>query len=144
MNLFRATFAGFVATLILSLLMLIKGMMGIMPELNVIAMLATMMGTGPAVGWAAHFMIGALVWGTAFALLYGMLPGSSPWQKGIVFGIAAWLLMMVGVMPLANAGLFGLKLGLMAPVVTLMLHVLFGAILGLLYGHPESEQHAVA
>lgn len=144
MNLSRAVFAGFVATLALSLLMLIKGMMGLMPELNVIAMLATMMGTGPAIGWAAHFMIGALVWGIAFALLYGILPGSSPWQKGVVFGVAAWLLMMVGIMSLAGAGLFGLKLGLMAPVMTLVLHVIFGAILGALYGRPATARIAAA
>ena len=36
--------AGFVATVVLSLMMVAKGMMGVMPELDVIAMLSAMMG----------------------------------------------------------------------------------------------------
>jgi hypothetical protein len=34
------------------------------------------------------------------------------------------------VMPMAGAWLFGMAMGLMAPVMTLVLHVIFGAVLG--------------
>jgi len=37
------------------------------------------------------------------------------------------------VMPMAGAGMFGLKLGMMAPVMTMMLHAIFGAVLGGVY-----------
>jgi hypothetical protein len=47
--------------------------------------------------------------------------------------VAAWLGMMIIVMPMAGAGLFGMNLGIMAPVMTLVLHVVFGAVLGAVY-----------
>lgn len=59
--------AGLAATAVLSIIMIMKGMMGLMPELNVIGILA---------------------------------------------------------------GMFGMKLGMMAPIMTLMLHAVFGAVLG--------------
>lgn len=125
--------AGFAATVVLSVMMIAKGMMGIMPELDVIAMLSAMMGAPAVMGWIGHFMIGTLAWGIGFALLYDMIPGSSAVAKGVVFGIAAWLGMMVMVMPMAGAGLFGMAMGIMAPMMTLVLHVIFGAVLGAVY-----------
>lgn len=134
-NIFKGLIAGFVATLVLSGLMVMKSMMGLMPELDVVAMLTHMMGaTSPLAGWAAHFMIGAIVWGGSFAFLNSSIPGGGQLAKGVVFGVGAWLLMMVMVMPMAGAGLFGMSFGMMAPVMTLMLHVIFGAVLGAVYG----------
>ncbi|MFN4128966.1 MAG: DUF6789 family protein, partial [Paracoccaceae bacterium] len=67
--------AGFVATVVLSAMMVAKTMMGIMPELDVIAMLSAMMGAPALMGWIGHFMIGTIAWGGGFALLYGVIPG---------------------------------------------------------------------
>ncbi len=125
--------AGFAATVVLSAMMAAKAMMGIMPELDVIAMLGAMMGAPAVMGWIGHFMIGTLAWGIGFAVLYGLIPGGSAMAKGVVFGVAAWLGMMVMVMPMAGAGLFGMAMGIMAPLMTLVLHVIFGAVLGLVY-----------
>lgn len=136
----RAMTAGFVATVVLSALMLMKSMMGVMPELDLPNMLAgmahNMMGlpANPAVGWVIHFMIGAVVWGIGFALLYKVLPGAGLVAKGLVFGALAWVLMMLIPMPLAGAGLFAMKLGMMAPVMTLVLHLIWGAVLGATFG----------
>lgn len=79
-------------------------------------------------------MIGAIVWGGLFAWLDPHLPGNSHWLKGVTFGVGAWLLMMIAIMPMAGAGLFGMNFGMMAPAMTLMLHVIFGAVLGGVYG----------
>lgn len=125
--------AGFSATVVLSAMMVGKSMMGVMPELDVIHMLSGMMGAPAVVGWLAHFMIGTLAWGGGFAVLYGLIPGSGAVMKGILFGIAAWLGMMVMVMPIAGAGLFGMAFGVMAPMMTLVLHIVFGAVLGAVY-----------
>jgi len=133
-NIGKAVLAGFFATVVLSLLMIAKAMMGLMPGLNVIKMLGSITGGGPVVGWLTHFGIGTIAWGAGFALSYDIIPGSAPWQKGIVFASGAWVLMMLIVMPLAGAGLFGLRLGLMAAVMTLVLHIIFGAVLGAGYG----------
>ena len=122
--------AGLAATVVLSMIMLMKGMMGLMPELNVIGMLAGMMKSSATIAWVAHFMIGTIIWGVLFAVVHEKLPGNSSLIKGIVFGIGAWLLMMIAVMPMAGAGMFGMKLGMMAPIMTMMLHAVFGAVLG--------------
>ncbi len=57
--------------------------------------------------------------------------------KGMVAGFAATVvlsvLMVLMVMPMAGAGLFGLHLGIGVPVVTLMLHWVFGIVLGIVY-----------
>jgi len=42
--------------------------------------------------------------------------------------------MMVAMMPMAGAGFFGMQLGIMAPVLTLVMHIVFGAVLGGVYG----------
>lgn len=132
--------AGFIATIVLSALMIAKGMMGLMPNLNAIKMLTVMahhfMGTPitPVVGWGLHFIIGSLVWGILFGLLFTRIPGKSPAVKGLIFATGAWLLMMVAVMPVAGAGLFGLHLGMGAPIATLVLHWVFGAVLGAVFG----------
>jgi hypothetical protein len=134
-NTVKGIIAGLVATIVLSGLMLTKEMMGLMPQLDVIRMLTTMMGvSSPVAGWITHFAIGTIAWGGLFAILEANLPGDSYWQRGIVFGIGAWVLMMVAVMPMAGAGMFGLGLGVMAPVMTFMLHAIFGAVLGGVYG----------
>ncbi|MBI5011273.1 MAG: hypothetical protein HZC06_00110 [Methylocystis sp.] len=44
---------------------------------------------------------------------------------------------------MAGAGLFGINFGAMAPFMTLMLHIIFGAVLGGAYGleRPEAASH---
>ncbi len=133
-NSIQGLIAGFAGTLALSMLMFMKGMMGVMPNLDVIGMLSTMMNGTAVLGWMGHFLIGTVVWGLGFALLHDRLPGRSSVQKGVVFGTAAWVLMMLVVMPMAGAGVMGLGLGLMAPIMTFMLHAVFGAVLGFVFG----------
>jgi len=140
MNIGKSIISGFIATVVLSVLMLMKMKMGLMPELNAIKMMTMMahdmMGTPaePVVGWVMHFMIGTIAWGVLFALIGKSLPGSSNIIKGMLFGVLAWVLMMVMVMPMAGAGLFGLNMGMMAPIMTLILHLIYGAVLGGTYG----------
>lgn len=143
-NIGRGIAAGLAATAALSMIMIAKGMMGLMPQLDVIAMLSSMMKTAPVVGWIMHFMIGMLAWGLGFVAFYRFLPGSSDLSKGISFGIVAWVMMMLAIMPMAGAGLFGLKMGMTAPIMTLMLHVIFGAVLGFTYSKLGNGQSTVA
>lgn len=147
-NIGRGIVAGLLATIALSILMVLKAAMGMMPAMNAIKMLTTMsngiLGTpsSPLVGWVIHFLIGAVLWGILFALVHDYLPGSSV-ARGLVFGTAAWLLMMILVMPMAGAGLFGLGIGIGAPVATLVLHWVYGGVLGYAYAwlqHGVSER----
>ena len=132
-NIVKGLVAGLVATIVLSMLMVTKGMMGLMPELDMIAMLSSMMSAPPIVGWIAHLMIGTAIWGGLFAFFYDKLLGENGMLKGLFLGGAAWLLMMIAIMPIAGAGLFGMNLGVMAPMMTLMLHLIFGLVLGLVF-----------
>lgn len=144
-NASRGMLAGFAATLVLSAIMVMKSMMGLMPQLDVSAMLSNMMGSTGTGGWIAHFLIGTVLFGIAFAILFHRIPGDSAVLKGIVFASGAWLIMMIAIMPMAGAGVFGMALGIMAPAMTFMLHVIYGAVLGFTYSHlfvPSAQLHA--
>ncbi len=104
-----------------------------MPDLNVARMLGGMMGAGPGMGWIAHFAIGTIAWGGLFALLHDKLPGGSRGVQGLTFGAGAWIQMMVAGVPMEGKGLFGMALGIMAPVMTLVLRLIFGGVLGWSY-----------
>ena len=138
-NIIRGMLAGLAATIVLTLLMMLKGAMGVMPQLDPVHMMADMvaqnMGIAKnvAIGWVMHFAIGTIAWGGAFAVLNTKLPSDSQVIKGIVLGTGAWLLMMIGPMPMSGSGLFGLNIGPMAPVMTLVFHIVFGAVLGATY-----------
>ncbi|MDA8870327.1 hypothetical protein N9H93_02970 [Rhizobiaceae bacterium] len=125
--------AGFVGTVVISVFMLLKSMMGLVPELDPIGMLAAMFGGPMALGWLMHFVIGTVAWGGGFALIYNLLPSNSSIAKGVILAIGAWLIMMLAVMPMAGKGLFGLEIGIAAPIMTLMLHVIFGVVMGLVF-----------
>ncbi len=132
-NWLKGMVAGFAATVVLSALMLVKAMMGVMPELNPVKMISDMLGATPAIGWVMHFMIGTVLWGTLFTGLSQRLPFEGRLLNGILFAIGAWLVMMIVMMPMVGAGFFGSHLGMMAPVMTLMLHVVYGLVLGGIY-----------
>lgn len=137
----RGLLAGFVATIVLSACMLAKMFLGIPPPMNVVHLLASLghhiFGTPatPLLGWGAHFAIGTVLWGLLFTALYRFLPGS-PMLRGVLFATAAWLLMMVILMPLAGKGLFAASAGPGIAIATLILHWIYGAILGATLGTP--------
>ena len=132
--------AGLVATAVVSVLMLINARVGVVTQPDTIQVLAELSGTyiglGPssAAGWTLHVLIGTLLWGSLFALLADVLPFRSYWLKGLIFGVLAWLLMMLVIMPMGGAGWFALEAGIGAAVTQLVLHLAYGLALGLVYG----------
>ena len=87
----------------------------------------------PVAGLLFHFFVGTLLWGGAFGFVHDYLFGPS-WLRGVVFASAAALIVMFGIAPLTGAGFLCLKLGLFAPVVVVLFHLTYGAILGGIYG----------
>lgn len=125
--------AGLAATAVLSMAMIMKSIIGIMPQFNVISDWVAVLSTfglpaSAPLGWVAHILLGA-VFGVIFSQVRPMIPASDV-VAGIAFGVLAWLGMMIFFMPLAGNDIFGMAIGVMVPVMTLMLHVLFGAVLG--------------
>ena len=141
----KGLLAGLVATIVLSAMMVAKGMMGVMPELDIAKMIAGMMGSpdSPTTGWIVHFMIGIVGYGAAITLLDERLPGNSRVWHGVMIATLGWLGMMLTLMPMAGAGLFAMKMGPMAPMMTLVLHLIFGAVLGWVYGRQIGQMSAV-
>ena len=137
LNVGKALLAGLAGTAAMTMLMLMAPRMG-MPPMNIGAMLGSVMGGNVALGWAAHFMIGtALAVGYA-ALFASRLPGP-PAVRGAIFSLIPWLMAQLIVMPMMGLGLFSGSV--LAAGGSLMGHLLYGALLGLLYGS-EPAVHA--
>jgi Family of unknown function (DUF6789) len=133
-NSMKGMLAGLVATLVLSGLLLLKSTMNLVPELNLIRLLVNLGSISTVQAWMDHFIIGVVVWGLLFGAYDSLASRPAHWLKGIIFGVFAWLIMMVAFMPLAKVGFFGSRIGPMAGVVTLIYHLVYGAVLGTTYG----------
>lgn len=138
-NLGKGFAAGFIASAVLAAVMLFQKAASIMPELDVIGLQSQFMveffGTPytPMMGWSLHFLVGTLVWGGAFGAANHLIPGETEMGKGLVLGLFAWLVSMLGYMPLMGAGLFGQEIAAVVPLMSLVMHSLFGVVLGIIY-----------
>jgi hypothetical protein len=126
--------SGFIATFVISLLMVAQARTGIAPDFNLIALLmqAAKIPESVSIAWTAHVAIGTVLWGTGFAMLSPHLPGPH-WLRGLTFGLLAWVAMMVLFLPAADKPIFAQGLGPTIPVASLGLHLVFGLVLGETY-----------
>jgi hypothetical protein len=134
MNAKRAIIAGLAGTAAMTAVMLMAPLMGL-PPMNVGAMLGSVMSGVVALGWAAHVMIGvalAVIYGAVFA---ARLPGP-PAVRGMIYGVAPWLLAQVAVMPMMGAGLFSGSA--LVAGASLMGHLVFGGVVGAVYGNQDA------
>jgi hypothetical protein len=133
-NSLRGMIAGFVATLVLTVVIIIKNNMGLWPQLSLIQLLVNLGSITPVQAWMDHFIIGVVVWGLLFGAFDAMWENRIYWLKGLIFGLFAWVVMMILFMPLAKVGFFGVKVGASAIYVTLFYHLVYGLVLGVTYG----------
>nr|WP_240920904.1 DUF6789 family protein [Pseudoalteromonas sp. Z9A5] len=79
----KGIIAGFIGTLVLTGLMMMKKYVGIMPSLDPVQMITNMVAektgtqTNMMVGWVLHFVIGSVAWGVAFSVINDLLPSNS-------------------------------------------------------------------
>ena len=141
--------AGFVATAVMTALMYAAPMMG-MPKMDIATMLGAMFLASPAsafwLGIMIHFMMGTLLFPAIYR--FTLQPGSgSGTGRGVLLGVILWAAANLMVMPMMGAihpmvksgmmpapGFLMLNLGLMAPIGSLIGHLLYGALLGKLAG----------
>ena len=143
-NLSRAVGAGIAGTIVMTLFAMMAPVMG-MPEMNIPRMLADFMSFPVVVGWLAHFMIGT-VFAVAYAyILVSKLPGH-PVVKGILFGLIPWFMAQIAVNPMMGAGVFALNTPapLMMVMGSLVGHVVYGAVVGFVYGSTPNPITATA
>lgn len=80
-------------------------------------------------------LLSGIFWAVLFAAYFDpRLPGNS-WQRGALFGLIPWAVSLLIFLPAAGAGILGLALGAgPLPILgNLILHLVYGATLGLLY-----------
>ena len=137
----RAVVAGLVGTAVMTMLMLAAPMMG-MPPMPIGEMLGQFLRIGTAAGWAMHVMIGLVLAGIYAALLAGRLPGA-PALRGAIFGFAVFLVAQVVVTPMMGGGVFsGGNLAMIGG--SLMGHLVYGGIVGAIYGAVPRAQQSLA
>lgn len=148
-NLGRAIAAGLVGTLVMTAIMMMAPLMG-MPKMDIAAMLGSMLSSAPPapgssvwiIGLVMHFMIGTVVLPIGYAIVNGYLPTSSPLARGVVYGTLVYLMAQAVVMPMMGAGVFSQNLpqGTMMTMGSLLGHLIYGAVLGSIYGQQGSER----
>jgi hypothetical protein len=136
----RGLAAGLVATVALAIVLVLKQAIGLMPQLDLVSILARALGfQSLAAGWTAHFVVGVLFWGPLFVWADRKM-FFAHWVNGLLFASVVWLGVMLVIMPLAGEGAFGLGLGIATPTLTLFLHWLYGIVLGSTYGAMKPGQ----
>jgi len=133
----RAALGGFIGTAVMTAMMyLVAPMMGL--HMDIAAMLGSMLGGSWAAGLMMHVINGGLILPAIYAYaLYDRVPGS-PVIRGTTWGVALWLIAQGIVMPMMGAGVFSSHAGgVMAAMGSLVGHVMYGSVLGVVAVAPE-------
>lgn len=143
-----AIWVGILATLVMTVLMYAGKAMGM--SMDMPRMLGSMVAdpessVAVALGLVVHFMMG-VVFAIVYVLLFDAFGIEPSWLWGSVFGVIHGVIagVAMGMMPamhprmgpgkeLPSPGLFGRKLSAMAPVGIIVLHIIFGAVVGGIY-----------
>ena len=88
----------------------------------------------------AVFFIGGLVWALLYALVFEPRLHGPGWQRGVKFALVPWLFSLIVFIPLLGGGVlgFGLGAGPLPIIGNLILHAVYGAVLGVVSGSAES------
>ncbi len=132
----RALLGGVAGTAVMTMFMLAAPMMG-MPKMPIGDMLGSFLGIGPALGWITHGMIGLILAGIYAGGFAGRLPGP-PALRGAAFGFLVFLMAQLVVTPMMGGGVFSSG---NVPMImgSLMGHLVYGAIVGGVYGSPSAQ-----
>ena len=133
----RAALGGFIGTLVMTMMMyVVAPMMGL--HMDIAALLGSMLGGSWSAGLMMHFVNGTVIFPAIYAYaLYAHLPGS-PAIRGTIWGVVLWLIAQTMVMPMMGAGFFSSAMGgAMAAMGSLIGHILYGSLLGVIASVPE-------
>ena len=139
----KGVIAGFFATLVISAIMLLLTAMGL-TQFDIVTLIDRLGSIGRVGAWVDHFIVGTLLWGAIFAGFETVTPKAPLRLKGVIFGVGAWVLMMLIFMPAVGAGLFGTGLGIAEPLGMLLLHLVYGVALGVAFGVIDAQVETLA
>ena len=140
-NFGRAVVAGILGTVVMTVVGLYAAPMMGMPPMNPAEMLAGAMGGNMILGWGGHFMIGIMFAVVYAAVAASAIPGPPP-VRGAIFGLAPWLLVQVAVMPMMGMSFFSGSVSM--AMGSLLGHIMYGGVVGAVYGEPSPGPEAVA
>jgi hypothetical protein len=140
--------AGIVATAVMTVLMYVGKAMGMpmdMPRMLGLMVVGPDSGAVVVLGLVVHFMMG-VVFAIVYALLFDLFDIDPSWLWGALFGAVHGVGagMALGMMPamhprmgegevLSAPGPIGKNLGAMVPLGLIILHIVFGAVVGGIY-----------
>lgn len=129
--------AGFLATLVFTLLMYYGAPILTGFPMDVTQLLTPFFGDNAVLGTMAHYVTGAIGYPAAFLVVRPFLPGP-PIIKAVGWGVFLWLIANIVLFPIVGAGLFMGHLfqgnELIAPqIASLIGHIAFGLVLVLLF-----------
>lgn len=86
-------------------------------------------------------LLAGLVWAGVYGLLAEPRLSGPGWRRGMMFSIVPWLLSLVVFFPVIGAGFFGAELGAgpLPALGNLILHLVYGAVLGSIYSVPDTS-----
>ena len=127
--------AGFVASVASILVLAFSTFFILVPEFDYIAIQGSAFGLagGSLAAWISYFLIGIFIWGVLYAIVESLLNGSSRNAKGLLFGSIIWLVVMIVLMPLADAGFFLKEYGFIAALIILITDLSFGLVMSYSY-----------
>ncbi len=138
----KSAIAGLCGSVAHSLLMYFKAVSGVLPTFEPYQSLQLALGhwTGtdvnPLVPWALSFLNGSTLVGFVFGRSYSRLPGHSGAAKGMIFGLAMWLVMGSVFFPLIGLGMFatGIGLGVWPACFALAMLLAYSVVMGVVFG----------
>lgn len=161
MNYGRAFIAGVIGGLVMGIIMMIAHSTEMTPMNMPMYQGSMMTGEVSSMAWwlgmFSHLIISGLI-GLIYAAGFEYVTHASSWLIGTGFGVIHWLIAgvflgMMGMMhPLMQSGkldapgFFAANFGMMSIIAVLVLHIIYGAVVGLIYTpvHPQVETEAAA
>lgn len=143
LSILKAFVAGFAGTTIITLMVSFGS-----PDLaggpsDLAAMLAGVLGVSWIGGLWAHFLIGTVVLPLIYVLFLNRTLAGGSAVRGMTWGLLLWLLSQAVVIPAAGGGFFSANGGgLKAVLDSLIGHLVYGLILGVLTGAPRNGSYA--
>jgi hypothetical protein len=137
----KGAFAGLIATIPVALIAIIKQFAGLIPQLDLIAILTGLTGIPwNGTGWVVLFAIGVVL-GMGFASLDSHVSDATEageMVRGALFGFLLWIVLMVLFIPLYSNDGFGMTFagGVLGSCIV------FGVVLGMLYERMKPEHIA--
>ena len=143
MDAVKGVIAAIVATAVLAGLMMLNQNMGWVPGLDLVASFMKLAGSTEIVtGWIVFAVVLALIGGLVFSLLDAHLDRPEGWEeiaRGLLFGVGAFLLVGILVMPMSGADAFAMRYGIGGPIYLAIVFLVYGAVMGFIYGMMRPE-----